>query len=332
MQSFQRFDRTTSLLIGLLVVAFVLATFDVRGNGSGIATTMRDGAQSLFAPLQEAASAVTRPVVGFIDALSDLASLRRENETLRNQVAELEQQAQQFDSIKSEYEHLQELNNLEVPGELPTVVARVQSPGASSFDLAVWLNKGSDDAISVGDAVVDEQGLVGRVDLVFDTSARVRLLVDPNFSVWVRDEVTSQTGQLRGRVDSLTGTADLVLRVFEAESPAEAGSVLVTAGTRFPPGLVVGTVVETATDAAGFGLVTSVQPAVDLTRLDYVKVIVGFSPLDEQPADETQSEDPAATEGGDGGETSTTLPSDGSEGADTGTTLPADGGDAGASQ
>lgn len=317
MQSFQRFDRTTSLLIGLLVVAFLLATFDVRGDGTGVATTMRDGAQSLFAPLQEAASAVTRPVVGFIDALSELASLRRENEALRNQVAELEQQTQQFESIEAEYQHLQELANLEVPGELPTVVARVQSPGASSFDLAVWINKGSGDAISVGDAVVDEQGLVGRIDLVFENSARVRLLVDPNFSVWVRDEVTSQTGQLKGRVDSLTGDTDLILRVFEAESPAEAGSVLVTAGSRFPPGIVVGTVVEAATDAAGFGLVTSVQPAVDLTRLDYVKVIVGFSPLDEQPTEQVQSEDPAAIEEG-----GTTEP-----GADTATTLPTDAGD-----
>jgi len=317
MQSFRRFDRTTSLLIGLLVVAFLLATFDVRGDGSGIGTTMRDGAQSLFAPLQEAASAVTRPVVGFIDALSELASLRRENETLRNRVADLEQQVQQSASIEAEYQHLQELANLEVPGELPSVVARVQSPGASSFDLVVWINKGSDDAISVGDAVMDEQGLVGRIDLAYDKSARVRLLVDPNFSVWVRDEVTSQTGQLKGRVDSLTGDSDLVLRVFEPESATRAGSVLVTAGSRFPPGIVVGTVVETATDSAGFGLVTTVQPAVDLTRLDYVKVIVGYSPLDEQPDEQTQSEDPAATN--DGG---TTEP-----GADTETTLPGGEGD-----
>ncbi|MEA2001586.1 MAG: hypothetical protein U9N84_06840, partial [Actinomycetota bacterium] len=62
MQSFQRFDRSTSLMIALLVVAFFLATFDVRSDGTGIGTTMRDGAQTLFTPLQNVASGVTRPV------------------------------------------------------------------------------------------------------------------------------------------------------------------------------------------------------------------------------------------------------------------------------
>ena len=57
MQSFQRFDRSTSLLLVLLVVAFLLATFDVRNDGTGVGTTMRDGAQTLFAPLQDVASA-----------------------------------------------------------------------------------------------------------------------------------------------------------------------------------------------------------------------------------------------------------------------------------
>ena len=99
MQSFQRFDRSTTLTIVLIIVAFLLATFDVRASGSGVGTTMREGAQTLFSPLQDAASAVTRPVVGFIDALSDLASLREENEALRLENEQLKTQIEQIDSI-----------------------------------------------------------------------------------------------------------------------------------------------------------------------------------------------------------------------------------------
>ncbi|MEA2001745.1 MAG: rod shape-determining protein MreC, partial [Actinomycetota bacterium] len=270
-----------------------------RSDGTGIGTTMRDGAQTLFTPLQNVASGVTRPVVGFIDAISDIASLREENEALRAENAQLQGQVQQFDSIQAELDHLRELNDLTVPDDLPTVVARIVSAGSSTFDLVRYIDKGFDDGISIGDAVIDEQGLIGRVDIVFDGRARVRLIIDPNVRVSVRDELTSETGIVTGANEK-----NLTLRMFDADV-ARAGSIIVTAGSRFPPGIVVGTVVETAADDAGFGLVAEVAPVVELSRLDFVKVIVGYSPLDaeieDEPAPATRDDAPA-TPG------STTLP------------------------
>lgn len=290
MQSFQRFDRSTSLLIGLLVVAFLLATFDVRTAGGGIGTTMREGAQTLFSPLQDVASAVTRPVVGFIDALSDIASLREENEALRQENAELQAEVDQFASMQAEIEHLREINDLKAPADLPTVTAQINSPGSSQYDLVRYINKGSSDGISVGDAVIEEEGLVGRVDLVFRRSARVRLIFDPNVTISVMDEVTSQSGLVTGDNDRL------ILRVFSAEEPVREGNVIVTAGSRFPPGIVVGTVKETAADDAGFGLDTEVMAAINPARLDFVKVIVGYSPLDAEQPDLVADEPPPEEE------------------------------------
>ncbi len=285
MQSFQRFDRATTLTIVLIIVAFLLATFDVRASGSGVATTMREGVQTLFSPLQDATSAVTRPVVGFIDALSDLASLREENDALRLENEQLKTQIDEIDSIRAELEQLMEINDLAVPEDLPTVVARITSAGSSSFDHVRYIDKGSDDGITIGAAVVDEQGLVGRVDLVLDDRSRVRLILDPNVEVAVLDQSTSQAGILRGDNEN-----DLVLRVFQADEPALAGSAVVTAGSRFPPGIKVGTISQTATDNTEFQLVTRVAPAVTFSRLDFVKVIVGYSPLDAPSIEEEQSE------------------------------------------
>jgi rod shape-determining protein MreC len=286
MQSFQRFDRTTSLTLLLLVIAFLLATFDVRSAGGGVGTTMREGAQTLFSPLQEAASAVTRPVVGFIDALSEIASLREENEKLRLENEQLSAQIQQFAALEAELEHLMEINDLEIPGELPTVLARIESPGSNSFDLVLFISKGSEDGVSVGDAVVDEQGLVGRVDLAFDHSARVKLIIDPNVTVAVRDDLTNQRGLLTGDNERL------VLRIFGAQEPVREDSVVVTAGSRFPPGIVVGTVTETASDGGGAGLVANVEPAVNFATLDFVRVIVGYSPLDAEADEEPTADVP----------------------------------------
>ncbi len=314
MQSFQRFDRPTTLTIVLIVVAFMLATFDVRSAGGGVGTTMREGAQTLFAPLQDVASAVTRPVVGFIDALSDIASLREENDALRLENEELQRQIDEFDSVQSELEQLMEINDLEAPQDLPTVTARIASAGSSSFDHVRYIDKGADDGISIGDAVIDEQGLIGRIDLVLDDRARVRLILDPNVEVAVLDQSTSQAGMVRGDNEN-----DLVLRMFSAEEPAREGSVIVTAGSRYPAGIRVGTITETAADDAGFGLDTRVDPAVNFARLDFVKVIVGYSPLDAPSVEEeVNAEDPAesGTEGVDGegdqptSDTDATVPAD----------------------
>lgn len=307
MQSFQRFDRSTSLMIVLVVVGFMLATFDVRSEGAGIGTTMREGVQTLFSPLQDVASAVTRPVVGFIDALSDIASLREENEALRLENEELKARVDQFGSVEAELEQLMELNDLEAPEDLSTVVARIASAGSSGFDHVRYIDKGSSDGISIGNAVIDEQGLVGRVDLVLDDRARVRLIMDPNVEVAVLDRSTSQAGIVRGDNDN-----DLVLLLFAADEPAREGSVIVTAGSRFPPGITVGTITETAVDDAGFGLVTRVDPAVTFSRLDFVKVIIGYSPLDAPSVEEaveadSEPEVPADGEGTEGETTDSTV-------------------------
>jgi len=277
MQSFRRFDRATYLLIGLLVVSFALTTLDVRGSQSGLGEALRDGAQTVFSPLQKAATAVTRPVVGFIDGISNLAGLREENDRLRQQIADLESAAQESGTLRAQVESLQAAADLDVPGELTAITARIFADGASDFDRIRFVDKGSDDGVAKGQAVIDANtgGLVGRVDLVSERSARVRLITDIRSGVGVRNVNTNETGWVEGR-----GADPLQLEMFSVVAPVSIGDLLVTDGSRFPPEIGVGTVLEPAESEAGFGLFSTVEPIIDLGRLDYVKIIVGWSPLD----------------------------------------------------
>ena len=58
----------------------------------------------------------------------------------------------------------------------------------------------------------------------------------------------------------------------EANVPAEV--------LRFPPAIVVGYVAEAADTEVGFALRTTVEPAANISELDFVKIVVGWSPLD----------------------------------------------------
>jgi rod shape-determining protein MreC len=274
----RRLDRSTALFITLLAVGFLIATFDVRSSGESITTVFRGGVQTLVAPVQEGIDFVVRPVVGFVDGISNVAGLSDQNARLEAEVRRLEQRLLETSALERRVAELEAINDLAPPEDLATVTARIYSAGASTFDQIRLINRGSDNGIIVGQAVVDEDGLIGRVDLVTKSSARVRLITDPLVSVGVRVQDTNQTGVTTGRGDEL-----LRLDMFDATQPVSEGAVVLTDGSLFPPGIVVGFANETKSADVGFALRTTIDPAAAFSQLDFVKVIVGWSPLDADP-------------------------------------------------
>lgn len=289
----QRFARSTALFISLITLSFLLMTFDVRNEGGGVTGTLRDGVRTLFDPVQSVVTAVIRPVADTADALVNLAGLRAENDRLREDLEEVNRVLAETESIRAENEVLRQLLQLELPGELlaQSTVARVQAGGSSNFDFSVVLNKGADEGIAIGQPVVNLQGLVGYVEAVTSNSATVKLLTDPDHAVAVRLVSTGFVGTAEGR-----GSGDLKLVSSRADGPVEEGEVVVTFANRYPAGLIVGTVARSAAPAAGAGIQTTIDPAVDFERLDFVRVIF-FLPGSEEPAVEDPADGEVPTDG-----------------------------------
>ncbi len=281
------------MFLSLVAVGFIIATFDVRSTEQGTADVLREGTQSIFTPLQKGVDFVTSPVIGFVDGVANLAGLREENDRLSDRVRVLESQVQATEALEEQVVQLEAINGLVAPEELATVTARINASGPSAFDNVRYIDKGSKDGIVAGQAVVDEDGLIGRVVLVSANAARVRLITDPVVSVGVRVLSTNETGIVTGR-----GDGPLRLEMFRAEEAVYEGDRVVTDGSRFPPGIPVGTVHRTADAEVGFVLRGEVDPAARLSEIDYVKVIIGWSSIDAglQEGDESLSD--ASTGGG----------------------------------
>jgi cell shape-determining protein MreC len=99
--------------------------------------------------------------------------------------------------------------------------------------------------------------------------ARIRLISDPTVRVAVRVERTGETGVLTGR-----GSGPMVLEMFNTDAVLEAGDLLVTADGRYPAGLSVARVAEDARAEVGFSLRTTATPTAQLSRVDFIKVLV----------------------------------------------------------
>ncbi len=271
----RRLNRVTVLFFSLLAIGFLIATFDVRSDGGNVANVMREGTQSIFTPLQKGVDWVASPVVGFVDGVANLAGLRAETERLQDRVRELEADAREFGAIEEQVIQLELIAGVDAPEELQTVTARIYASGPTAFDSVRYIDKGANDGIVVGQAVLDEDGLIGRVDLVSANDARIRLITDPIVSVGVRVQATNETGVVSGR-----GDGPLRLEMFRATLPVTEGDLVITDGSRFPPGIVVGSISDTAEAEVGLVLWSPVRPAAKFSQVDYVKVIIGWSALD----------------------------------------------------
>jgi len=263
------FDRTVSLFLGLVMVSLVMITVDLRASGSGFGGAARDAVQVVFRPIQEAFNAVTDPIVGFVEGISDLVGLRSENERLRDEVAALERELAETESLQARVRELEEALGIEPPGDLESVAATVLARGVSEFDHIRLIDKGRSDGITVDMPVVDEGGLVGRVVSVTENEARIRLISDPTVRVAIRVERTGETGVLTGR-----GSGALVLEMFNTDARLEAGDRLVTADGRFPAGIPVATILEDAEAEVGFSLRTTAVSTAELSRIDFVLILI----------------------------------------------------------
>jgi rod shape-determining protein MreC len=272
--------RSTRLLVITLVsVSLVTITLDYRQGESGPLSAVGDTALTLISPLQRAVSKVTHPIGNFFSTLARLPSIRRENEQLKDRLAELESQ---FATTTADAARLAQLESLLALKEsfgrrVETTGTQVIANGVSNFDWTITIDKGSSDGIAVDMPVVASAGLVGHVTRVGPDSAVVQLLIDPDSSVAGRLDVSRKTGLLTGE-----GDQDLRMGLVDTTTEVQPGEQVVTAGYRipgvaqglYPPGILIGTVSRVLPDDAALEKFVTVGPAVDFSTLDVVLVVL----------------------------------------------------------
>lgn len=262
-------DRPTGMFIGLIVLSLALVTIDLRASGEGIGSTLRDGTQAAFAPVQEVVATVTRPFADFFENISDMFSLRGENLALRERVSELERELQETESLQVRVSELEALLGIQPPEGLDSVSAQVLAVGVSEFDHIRVIDRGTDDGVGLDMPVINEAGLVGRVVAVTGSVARIRLITDPTMRIAVRVERTGETGFLTGR-----GGGAMSLQLLSIDASVVEGDLLVTADGRFPAGIAVARVTKAARSEVGYSLQTDAEPVAGVTRIHFVKVLI----------------------------------------------------------
>lgn len=255
----------------LILAGLISLTSDPRSVATGPEVVLRE----VVAPVQTVFATVSRWGRELFLALDSFGELREENSRLRQEVAALRAQAREYEQLVRENERLRETLGLRDRLPYTTVVAQVVARSAEHWFSTATINRGSDDGLRPGQAVINAQGVVGHVESVTPNTARVLLLVDPKSAVGGMIEGSEIPVLVEGTGDPSGRRA--VVRPLVHGALVEPGDIVVTSGLSqiFPRGLLIGTV-ESASEAGSELRVQGVlTPAVDFGWLDWVVVIVG---------------------------------------------------------
>src|SRR6266542_57134 len=228
----------------------------------------------LVAPLELGLSRVTGSVSHLFDTVQHAGDLAAQNQVYRDEIDRLQAAIVQMRELEVENHDLRELLGLRERaglGNLLSVDVIARDPLGPVQ--AVTIDRGAGDGVQANMPVITWKGLVGRVVEVQPTSAKVLLLTDVNSAVSVRiqDPASRATGVIRG-----VGDGRLLLQYVPRTDLLRTDDIAITSGIGgvFPPGVLVGRVLQVRQRDVEVFQEALVEPAADMRNLERLYVLL----------------------------------------------------------
>ena len=232
---------------------------------------------------------ITGPVQGLVSSIGDfvgniwnnyfaLIKAAKENEELRKEVDELRQALVDSEETRLENDRLRQMLSLELSDPPLRLFAKVVGWDASSHSRTAIINKGTNQGVQTQMAVVNSQGVVGRIIWASPNYSKVLLLVDPNATI----DVIVQRSRTHGIAEGAGGNG-LRLKYIMHNDEVVPGDIIMASGIEgvFPKGTLVGRVKSVDQQRSDLFLPVEVETAVDFDRLEEVAIIMQRRNLDE---------------------------------------------------
>lgn len=255
-------------LVLVLFFSALLIFFDHKMNSFESA---RGFLQSMISPLQYLATAPKQMMNWAAENIVTRRQLIADNEQYKINELVFHEQALQLDIVKKENERLRALLASPLRGDARKMVAEILAVDSDPYTHQVVINRGANDGVFEGQAVIDDEGIVGQILHVGTSSSRVLLITDVTHAVPVRIS--------RNGVRLIASGVGVIDRLTHNHVPhstdIRVDDVLVTSGLggKFPEGYPVAKVSSVVQDESReFARIQS-QPVAKIDRLRYVLLL-----------------------------------------------------------
>lgn len=262
--------RPTLLFIVVLSLLFILMSLSSKTRILGETRTLFERTvMTIFSPVPKAVNWVGGTTSDMFHGYLDMRRAVNENLDLHRKVASLTTENLKLRQSATEMRRLRGLLGYSEQFNLQTSMAQAIMLDTSGRFKSIIIDRGSSDGIEVNDAVVNANGLIGRVVLTTKDMAKIQLITDSNAAVGGLVERTRRQGVIRGdgagaaEMSDVPSLADIV-----------PGDRVLTAGIDgiYPKGIPIGVVVKADKGPNLFKDII-VKPSVDVGSIEEVIII-----------------------------------------------------------
>ncbi len=199
---------------------------------------------------------LTEENLDFLKIKTDLEKLEKDNYALRDQ----------FSVQKPEAQNLLPAKVIGFPSFIPNV----------SYPENLILDKGLDDGLKVGNAVLYKDNLVGKITRIDSSKSIVSLITNPNMTLAVKTGSKNAIGLVKG-----LGGGEMILGNVLLSEPLKNSDIVFTKGdlnidgVGFPPDLIVGKIISIDKNPSALFQNAEVKSMLDFTKLNIVFVYKG---------------------------------------------------------
>ena len=235
--------------------------------------------QGVLTPFRAGVSKLTDQSQQVYDYIFRYEAIMAENQSLKEQLAAVEDEARDAYAIKQENERLRAaLELVNANEDYKLVDAYIISTSSVDWSSTFTVNRGSNVGIQTGMCAITAYGeLVGLVSEVGVNYAIVKSVLDSSLEISATIAASGHSGMVQGGYASgLEG----LLRMNYLPSSAtirNRDQVVTTGSTVYPRNLILGHVVDAGFDDTGVAKYALLEPAADVRSLEQVFIVTEYN-------------------------------------------------------
>ncbi|MBI5254506.1 rod shape-determining protein MreC [Candidatus Falkowbacteria bacterium] len=239
----------------------------------GALSLIERGTAFVFRPVQSAVYYLSNKVGGFFVDLKKIKTLKQENEYLKNDVEKLLAKQSYCAEQAEENKFLREQSDFLKKAKQSGVAAQVIGKSSDLSVNTLIINRGTNDKVNVGHAVVSEGGtFIGKIYKVSALTSVV-LLINDDLS-----NVAAAINNKNKTIGLVVGEYGLGIKMdfIPPEEKVGEGDLVITSGLEkdVPFGLVIGTISSVVKKPESLFQQASIKSLVEFNKLRLVTIII----------------------------------------------------------
>lgn len=253
------------------LIFFILSLLLIGISKTGFLNPLESFLKDIFSPVQTLTYGAFTKFTDFSQS-AEVQSLKKQNLTLTQKLIDQSKLLADNKALRDQFQTTSPKNSDLLPADV--VGAPGFIPGLSVPNNLI-LNRGTNDGIKVGDAVVYESNLVGKVTKVSANLANVALVINSSSLFTAKTLSTGAQGVAKGQ-----GGGEIILDNVLLSDNLQKGDLVLTKGDidmqnlGFPPDLVVGKITSVSKNPSDLFQKAEIESLIDFSKLGKVFIVV----------------------------------------------------------